>query len=171
MEEIIALIRSFESFLSLTTFAFLLLATIIAYSRSSTIYGVWEEAVETGRLRKMSQSDLLQPWLVRIYQRSRTYRNFANIILLISITIVIQVLYRATPSNSAMAQILTIIRVMSILFTNIALVLNIFSVQIGLRAELRDLNKRFPEYDIKLEHLISLHEADKYFVVESIPKK
>lgn len=171
MEELITIFKAFETLLSITVFAGLLLVTVISLSRRSVLYGVWEEAVEVGRLQKLSQKDLLQPWLVRIYQRARVYRNFAIILLAISITIFTQLLYRAAPPNSTLSDTIFIFRTVSIFITNVVLFMSVFSVQLGLRAEVRDLRKRFPTYDIRFEDLLSLYESDKYFSPENLPKR
>ena len=173
MEELIFLFRSFEGLLSMTTFAGLLLMTIIAFARASTLYDLWEEAVETGKLHKLSQKDLLRPWLVRIYQRSRVYRTFGTILFFLALTILAQLLFRSTPPDTATSLInaILIFRTIAIILANAAIFIGIFSVQIGLRAELRDLRKHFPTYNIQLEHLTSLYASDKYFSLDHVSKR
>ena len=158
--------------ISVPVFALMLIVAIIGYSRSMALYSLWENVVQEGKLHKMSQEDLLRPWLVRVYQRARTYKNFANILMSISAVVVAQILYRSTPLDEYSVRAATaIFRLASISLTAIMLLNSVFSTQLGLRSEVRALRKLLPKYNIQLDDLIKLHESEKYFSTKDLQRK
>lgn len=163
---VIAAIQSTEVVISTLVFGLLLIVAIVAYSRSIKLHSLWEDAVDEGRLEKMSTADLLQPWLVRIYQRGKTYFYFANVLIGITAVVLMQVVYRSLPLGKLPDIILVsliILRLISLIVVVLTLLNIIFSAQLGLRSEVRELRKKLPKYKITLDDLISLHDKDRYF--------
>lgn len=166
------LVQSVEAVMSLVVFALMFVVAIIGYSRSVTLRTLWGNAVRDGKLEKLSQDDILRPWLVRIYQRAYTYRNYAHILLSITLVITAQIVYRSIPlDDHAIRASVAAGRLITIIISALTLLRSIFSTQLGLRAEVRALKRLLPNYNITLEDLIALHETDKYFSPKDLPTK
>lgn len=161
MQEYVTLFRSFESALTTLVFAALTIVVLISYSRASALKSMWLSAIQDGRVQKISSEDLLRPWLVRVYQRSRAYSLYGLVLLSISITVFIQAIISSTPVGTPVWHFFAILRVIAIAKLFICLLLFIFSTQMGLRAEVHELRKLLPNHNITFEALQELHEQDQ----------
>lgn len=169
----IFLIESLEMLFGILAFALLLIVTVIAFSRANILFGLWEDTVHSGKIEKIDQKDLLRPWLVRMYQRSYTYRSFGVILLCITATVFSQVLYSYAVDDAQESLILlfSLLKLLTTLATIIALISAVFSTHTLLRKELRQLQRLLPEYRITLEDLVSLHTLDQAFSPQDLFKK
>jgi hypothetical protein len=169
MDQLLAIVSTYNQLLSMITFALLILLAALMYVRSNAIYILWDNAVQAGKLHKLTITDMLQPWLVRIYQRYYMHNVFAVILTCISLTVLTQILAR--PIEGASYEVFILLRSVAILMTILSLLRGVFSIHLGLRAEMKSLERKYSDYTIKLEDLIALHEADKYFSIDKLPKK
>lgn len=172
MEQLLIEADALQAVLSVIVFALMLVAALISFSRNNLLYDLWKSAVLEGRGDKISQQDLLQPWIVRIYQRARSYRSFGVILLCITAIILFQVLYQHSLTYTpTLSSVFFLLHTASMIAVSLSLLYTIFSTHIGLREEVREIQKLLPNYIITLENLMKLHDSDNYFSIKDLPKK
>lgn len=133
-------------------FASITLVAIISFNRFNMLMTLWNETIDSGKVDTLTSDELMQPWLIRIYQRAYAYLCSGRISVVLAIVIFLQVLTARTDSGST-RDMLRMISVISELVFVVVSFMYVFSSSLGLRKELKELRKRFPDHTITMNQL------------------
>lgn len=133
-------------------FASITLVAIISFNRFFTLMTLWNETIDRCGVGSITSDDMLQPWLIRIYQRAYAYLCSGRISIVLAIVIFFQVLTARTDSGDS-RDMLRLVSIAAELIFVVVSFMYVFSSSLGLRKELKELRKRFPDHTFTMKQL------------------